>query len=126
VLEELEVHSIELVRRFARYLPMPNLDTYDSNLEFPRVTALVLERFDDHVTFEHFRTRPHEIPPVWAKKPSNFERRARNSRCFANHDVRRVREWAAIEAQRAVDVAALLRERATEDLAARIDPDAFE
>ncbi len=84
-------------RRIARHLPLPFLGPSGETV-VPEVTALVFGTFeDDDATFREFCLGAHSFQMYSGDIAAQKAAEAEVARRFLDHELRRVREWAAYE-----------------------------
>jgi hypothetical protein len=109
----IERHGVEAARRSARHLPAPYLRGGEPVV--PRVTAFVLERFeDDEHVFAKFIAGVHGSQLCSGDIAGEHDHEVEVARAFADHPLRRVREWAGHEEQSASRAAERWRQRDAE------------
>jgi hypothetical protein len=106
----LEKVGAEGARKIARHLPHPYLDAAGQPI-VPELTAWVLSHFeDDDRTFSEFCAGVHSMQTYMGDIAGAHESEARDARKFFNHNLRRIREWARIEHEGALENAQRMRE----------------
>jgi len=106
----LEEVGVEGARKIARHLPHPYLDA-EGQPVVPELTAWVLSRFEeDDRTFKEFCAGVHSLQMYMGNIAGTHESEAHDARTFFNHKLRRIREWARIEHEGALQNAQRMRE----------------
>ena len=107
-------NGVEAARLLARHLPGPHLNS-EGEPCVPPITEYVLERFEeDDRVFEEFVAGTHAFQTYWGDFGAQHEQEAELARRFLSHPLKRVREWAAIEVESALQSAERSRQRQEE------------
>lgn len=110
----LEKHGVEAARKVARHLPVPYLN--GTQPVVPPLTAWVLSTFEgDDRTFREFCLGVHSLQWYVGDIAAQHEAEAEVARRFLDHELRRIREWAAYEESDARSKAERWRQRQEED-----------
>jgi hypothetical protein len=92
-------------RRLARHLSLPYVDE-GGNCVVPELTEYLLSAFeDDEQTFSEFLAGSHSFQWYGGDIGAAMEKEADTAKRFLNHPLRRIREWAVYEIDRAKTMA---------------------
>jgi hypothetical protein len=113
VIRWLQEVGVEGARRIARHLPPPRLIGDELNVH--PLTEYVLSHFEqDDRVFREFVAGVHSLEMYSGDIVGQHEREAEVARKFMDHPLRRIREWAVIEEEQALQQAAEWRQREEE------------
>ncbi len=102
----LNLHGVEGARKLARHLPVPIIDG-EGACVVPALTEQVLTTYqDDERVFREFIAGCHSFQMYGGDIAAQLRQEADLARRFLNHPLRRIREWAEYEVERAEQAAA--------------------